>query len=75
MFHGVSNDLLDLLVSEMKVEYVPPAEDVILQNEAPTDFFILLTGSVDFLFLMEGVEQLLRKESNDTTGSSRGKNW
>lgn len=32
-------------VSEMKAEYFPPREDVILQNEAPTDFYILVTGS------------------------------
>ena len=32
-------------VSEMKAEYFPPREDVILQNEAPTDFYILITGS------------------------------
>jgi hypothetical protein len=33
-------------VSEMKPEYFPPKEDVILQNEAPTDFYILVTGAV-----------------------------
>ncbi|KAG8376134.1 hypothetical protein BUALT_Bualt09G0031700 [Buddleja alternifolia] len=46
LFRGVSNDLLFQLVSEMKAEYFPPKEDVILQNEAPTDFYILVTGSV-----------------------------
>lgn len=30
----------------MKAEYFPPREDVILQNEAPTDFYIVVTGSV-----------------------------
>lgn len=30
----------------MKAEYFPPKEDVILQNEAPTDFYILVTGTV-----------------------------
>lgn len=38
--------LLILKVSEMKAEYFPPKEDVILQNEAPTDFYILVTGAV-----------------------------
>lgn len=28
----------------MKAEYFPPKEDVILQNEAPADFYILVTG-------------------------------
>ncbi|KAL6984857.1 RAC-alpha serine/threonine-protein kinase [Sarracenia purpurea var. burkii] len=46
LFHGVSNDLLFQLVSEMKAEYFPPKEDVILQNEAPTDFYILVSGAV-----------------------------
>lgn len=30
----------------MEAEYYPPREDVILQNEAPTDIYILVTGSV-----------------------------
>ena len=30
----------------MEAEYFPPEEDVILQNEAPTDFYILVTGAV-----------------------------
>ncbi|KAF7830260.1 potassium channel AKT1-like [Senna tora] len=46
LFHGVSNDLLFQLVAEMKAEYFPPREQVILQNEAPTDFYIIVTGSV-----------------------------
>lgn len=28
----------------MKAEYFPPKEDIILQNEAPTDFYVLVTG-------------------------------
>lgn len=39
----------------MKPEYFPPREDVILQNEAPTDLYILVTGSVvrsSFLFFL-----------------------
>ncbi|KAG6587906.1 Potassium channel AKT1, partial [Cucurbita argyrosperma subsp. argyrosperma] len=59
LFRGVSNDLLFQLVSEMKAEYFPPKEDVILQNEAPTDFYILVTGAVDLLVLKNGVEQLV----------------
>ncbi|CAH9144307.1 unnamed protein product [Cuscuta epithymum] len=58
LFHGVSNDLLFQLVSEMKPEYFPPKEDVILQNEAPTDFYILVTGAVDLLVLKNGTEQV-----------------
>ncbi|KAL4589734.1 hypothetical protein LXL04_002643 [Taraxacum kok-saghyz] len=57
LFRGVSNDLLFQLVSEMKAEYFPPKEDVILQNEAPTDFYILVTGAVELLVTKNGVEQ------------------
>lgn len=30
----------------MEAEYFPPREDVILQNEAPTDLYILVSGAV-----------------------------
>lgn len=30
----------------MEAEYYPPREDVILQNEAPTDAYVLVTGAV-----------------------------
>lgn len=30
----------------MKGEYFPPREDIILQNEAPTDMYIMVTGAV-----------------------------
>lgn len=30
----------------MEAEYFPPRELVILQNEAPTDVYILVTGAV-----------------------------
>ncbi|OIV99937.1 hypothetical protein TanjilG_26275 [Lupinus angustifolius] len=59
LFRGVSNDLLFQLVSEMKAEYFPPKEDVILQNEAPTDFYILVTGAVDLVVLKNGVEHVV----------------
>ncbi|KAF3955737.1 hypothetical protein CMV_019076 [Castanea mollissima] len=59
LFKGVSNDLLLQLVSEMKAEYFPPMEDVILQNEAPTHFYILVTGAVDLLTLKNGAEQVV----------------
>ncbi|CAJ1944412.1 unnamed protein product [Sphenostylis stenocarpa] len=59
LFQGVSNDLLFQLVSEMKAEYFPPKEDVILQNEAPTDFYILVTGAVELIVRKNGVEQVV----------------
>lgn len=43
----------NLKVTEMKAEYFPPKEDVILQNEAPTDLYILVTGAmVNSAFLL-----------------------
>ncbi|GKV06443.1 hypothetical protein SLEP1_g18341 [Rubroshorea leprosula] len=69
LFCGISNDLLFQLVSEMKAEYFPPKEDVILQNEAPTDFYILVTGAVDLLVLKNGVEQVVGEaKSGDLCG-------
>ncbi|KAG6471724.1 hypothetical protein ZIOFF_069170 [Zingiber officinale] len=56
LFHGVSNDLLFQLVSEMKAKYYPPREDVILQNEVPTDFYILVTGTAFTNFKYSRVE-------------------
>ncbi|KAG8367247.1 hypothetical protein BUALT_Bualt16G0052700 [Buddleja alternifolia] len=46
LLRGVSGDLRRWLFSEMKPEYFPPGEDVILQNEAPTHFHMLVTGAV-----------------------------
>ncbi|GAU15112.1 hypothetical protein TSUD_08500 [Trifolium subterraneum] len=48
LFKGVSNDLLFQLVTELKAEFFPPREDIILQNESPTDFYILTVGAVAF---------------------------
>ncbi|KAI4380946.1 hypothetical protein MLD38_007074 [Melastoma candidum] len=59
LFRGVSNDLLFQLVSEMRAEYFPPKEDVILQNEAPTDLYILVTGAVDLIMQRNGIEQVI----------------
>ncbi|XP_029130073.1 potassium channel AKT6 isoform X1 [Cajanus cajan] len=59
LFHGVSNDLLFQLVTEMKAEYFPPKEDVILQNEAPTDFYIFVTGAADLIIHRNGIEQVV----------------
>nr|AAF81249.1 putative potassium channel protein Mkt1p [Mesembryanthemum crystallinum] len=64
LFHGVSNDLLFQLVSEMKAEYFPPKEDVILQNEAPTDLYVLVSGAVEFIVLRNGTEQVVREATS-----------
>lgn len=33
-------------VSEIKAEYFPPKVDIILQNEIPTDFYIIAAGAM-----------------------------
>ncbi|XP_043689617.1 potassium channel KAT3-like isoform X3 [Telopea speciosissima] len=58
LFQGVSHDFLFQLVSEMEAEYFPPKEDVILQNEAPTDLYILVSGAVNLLANIDGRDQV-----------------
>ncbi|KAL5190075.1 Potassium channel AKT1 [Glycine soja] len=59
LFHGVSSDLLFQLVTEMRAEYFPPKEDVILQNEAPTDLYIVVTGAAELIIRKNGMEQVI----------------
>jgi len=42
----------------MEAEYFPPKEPVILQNEAPTDVYILVSGAVEKLIMIEGQEKV-----------------
>ncbi|KAL4318489.1 hypothetical protein GQ457_18G002660 [Hibiscus cannabinus] len=69
LFRGVSEDLVSQLVSEMKAEYFPPKVEIILQNEIPTEFYILVSGAVDVVTYKNGTEQFLSKlESADMAG-------
>ncbi|KAF5198557.1 Potassium channel kat3 [Thalictrum thalictroides] len=61
LFKGVSDDLIAQLVCEMKAEYFPPKVDIIMQNEIPTDFYILVSGSLDLVTYKDGGEQFLSK--------------
>ncbi|CAI9782148.1 unnamed protein product [Fraxinus pennsylvanica] len=61
LFQGVSVDFLFQLVPELKPEYYPPKEDVIFQNEAPTDAYILVSGEVELMSRIDGQDQVLRK--------------
>ncbi|ESR62925.1 hypothetical protein CICLE_v10014336mg [Citrus x clementina] len=61
LFQGVSHDFLFQLVSDMDAEYFPPKEDVILQNEAPTDLYILVSGAVDLIHYVDGQDKVLGK--------------
>jgi len=42
----------------MEAEYFPPRELVILQNEAPTDVYILISGAVDERIEMDEGEKV-----------------
>ncbi|CAN6689520.1 unnamed protein product [Malus baccata var. baccata] len=69
LFQGVSHDFLFQLVSEIDAEYFPPKEDVILQNEAPTDLYILVSGAADLVSSVDGQAQFIRKATaGDTLG-------
>ncbi|KAM0054707.1 putative cyclic nucleotide-binding domain, potassium channel, voltage-dependent, EAG/ELK/ERG [Helianthus debilis subsp. tardiflorus] len=61
LFCGVSHECLFQLVSEMEAEYFPPKEVVILQNEIPTNLYILVTGAVDIIAQKDGQDQIIGK--------------
>ncbi|GAB4840614.1 hypothetical protein Ancab_021385 [Ancistrocladus abbreviatus] len=61
LFRGVSNDFICQMVSEMEAEYFPPKEDVILQTEAPTNLYILVSGAVDMITKSNGHEKVVGK--------------
>nr|KAJ0217263.1 hypothetical protein LSAT_V11C300112070 [Lactuca sativa] len=46
LFKGISEDLSSQLVTDLKAEYFPPKVEVILQNEIPTDFYIIVSGTM-----------------------------
>ncbi|XP_061337183.1 potassium channel AKT2/3 isoform X2 [Gastrolobium bilobum] len=56
LFKGVSKEILLSLVAKMKAEYIPPREDVIMQNEAPDDVYIIVSGEVEI------IESVMEKE-------------
>ncbi|ONK81092.1 uncharacterized protein A4U43_C01F25190 [Asparagus officinalis] len=64
LFQGVSYDFTFQLVTEMQAEYFPPKEDVILQNEAPTDLYILVSGAVELRTHADGIEQVHGRASS-----------
>ncbi|KAJ1282055.1 hypothetical protein BS78_03G020900 [Paspalum vaginatum] len=57
IFHGVSFPCMLQLITAMEAEYFPPRELVILQNEAPTDVYIIVSGTVEERFMIDGVEK------------------
>ncbi|KZV30905.1 hypothetical protein F511_36681 [Dorcoceras hygrometricum] len=49
LFSGVSREILLLLVADMKAEYVPPREDIIVQDEASDDIYVIVSGEVEMI--------------------------
>ncbi|RWW05171.1 hypothetical protein BHE74_00038465 [Ensete ventricosum] len=43
----------------MKAEYIPPREDVIMQNEAPEDVYIVVSGEVEIVYSDTEREQVV----------------
>ncbi|MCI13127.1 potassium channel KAT1-like, partial [Trifolium medium] len=54
----------------MKAEYFPPKEDVILQNESPTDLYVLVSGAVNLVHYIDGNDQVVLDKATavDTFG-------
>ncbi|CAN1166866.1 Potassium channel AKT2/3 [Linum perenne] len=51
LFEGVSVGTLMSLVSNMRAEYMPPREEVILRNESSNEVYIIVTGEVEIVGL------------------------
>ncbi|XP_021727318.1 potassium channel AKT2/3-like [Chenopodium quinoa] len=49
LFRGVSRKTLLQLVARTKAEYLPPREDIIMQNEAADDIYIIVSGEVEMI--------------------------
>ncbi|KAM3218428.1 potassium channel KAT3 [Capsicum annuum] len=48
-------------VSEIKAEYFPPKVDIVIQNEIPTDFYIIVSGALEVVTYKNGIKQFLSK--------------
>lgn len=59
LFKGVSREILLLLVADIKAEYIPPREDIIMQNEAPDDLYIIVSGEVEIISCEMDKERVL----------------
>ncbi|XP_058744326.1 potassium channel KAT1-like [Vicia villosa] len=69
LFQQVSHDFLFQLVTDMEAEYFPPKEYVILQNESPTDLYMLVSGAVELIHTVDSYDQVSKMENaGDTFG-------
>ncbi|KZV48331.1 hypothetical protein F511_29248 [Dorcoceras hygrometricum] len=61
LFNHVSHDFLFQLVPEMEPEFYSAKEDLILQNEASTDIYIVVSGAVELITKTDGHDQIIEK--------------
>lgn len=59
LFKGVSEDFIVQLMPEITAEYFPPKVDIVIQNEIPTDFYIIVSGAVEVVTIKNGLEQFI----------------
>ncbi|GLJ38549.1 hypothetical protein SUGI_0785670 [Cryptomeria japonica] len=69
LFQGVSCSFLLHLVSEIQAGYFPARHDIILQEGAPTDLYIVVSGAVELVFNKGGLDKkLVKEETGDMFG-------
>ncbi|KAL2609270.1 hypothetical protein R1flu_027843 [Riccia fluitans] len=61
LFQGTSVDFLQQVVTEMKAEYYIPNEEVIIHNESPSEFYIIVSGAVEVFMVKDGNQESLAK--------------
>ena len=61
LFRGISREAQLLLVTKTKPEYIPPKEDVIVQNEAADDVYIVVSGEVEIVYFNGEREEVMGK--------------
>eukprot|EP00252_Welwitschia_mirabilis_P006979 TRINITY_DN1795_c0_g1_i2.p1 TRINITY_DN1795_c0_g1~~TRINITY_DN1795_c0_g1_i2.p1 ORF type:complete len:828 (-),score=105.40 TRINITY_DN1795_c0_g1_i2:276-2759(-) len=61
LFRGISRETLLFLVAKLKPEYFPSREDIILQNQAPSDIYVVVSGELDCIMDVSGQEEVVDK--------------
>ncbi|XBJ18188.1 hypothetical protein VPH35_009412 [Triticum aestivum] len=61
LFKGISREAQLLLVTKTKPEYIPPKEDVIVQNEAADDVYVVVSGEVEIIYFNGEREEVMGK--------------
>lgn len=46
-------------VAKMKAEYIPPKEDVIIQNDTPDEVYIIVSGEIEIIDCEMDVERIV----------------